>query len=149
MEQIFMSSERLGFWTFFRKNVTYDNIKTHKKFLSWRYIFGKTTGSLSLFRVNTVFFRTDLYENAASSILIFSTKKRFFSVLKNVFVFEKICFKFKVLKTFKTFSECHIKTYRSLKRKAILKIRSTVFRGAYALSVGFEMKPLKKNVFLC
>ena len=54
--------------------------------------------------------RTDLYENAASSILIFSGKKRFFNVLKNVFVFEKICFKFKVLKTFKTFSECHVKT---------------------------------------
>ena len=93
--------------------------------------------------------RTDLYENAASSILIFSAKKRFFNVLKNVFVFEKICFKFKVLKTFKTFSECHVKKHRSLKRKAILKIRSTVFRGAYALSVSFEMKPLKKNVFLC
>ena len=48
-------------------------------------------------------------------------------LLKNVFVFQKICFKVKVLKTFKIFIDCHIKTYQSLKRKAILKIPSTVF----------------------
>ena len=70
---------------------------------------------------------------------------------KKVFVFQKICFKVnpveahdvvsydvstlkrrrvstgKVLKTFKISTGCLIKTYRSLKRRAILKSRSTVF----------------------
>ena len=43
------------------------------------------------------------------------------------FVFQKIWFKVKVLKTFETFTDCHIKTCRSLKRRAILKIPSTKF----------------------
>ena len=46
---------------------------------------------------------------------------------KRVFVFQKICFKVKLLKTFKIFTDCHIKKCRSLKWKAILKIPSTVF----------------------
>ena len=45
--------------------------------------------------------------------------------LKKIFVFHKICIQ--VLKTFKIFSDCHIKTCRSLKRRGILKIPSTVF----------------------
>ena len=47
--------------------------------------------------------------------------------LKKVFIFQKICFKVKVLKTFKSSSGCHIKTCQSLKCRAILKISSTVF----------------------
>ena len=35
------------------------------------------------------------------SILVFSTKKGYSSFLEKVFVFHKICFKVKVLKTFK------------------------------------------------
>ena len=35
------------------------------------------------------------------SILVFSTKKGYSSFLEKVFVFLKICFKVKVLKTFK------------------------------------------------
>ena len=53
------------------------------------------------------------------------------------------------MKTFETSSDLHIKLFRSLKRGAILKIPSTVFRGAYALSVGFKMKPLGVSIFLC
>ena len=50
-----------------------------------------------------------LYENDALSILVLSTKKRFFSFSNNRFVFRKICFKIKVLKTFKIFTDCYIK----------------------------------------
>ena len=71
--------------------------------------------------------RAALNRNYVFSILVVSTKKRFSSFLKKVFVFQKICFKVKVLKTFETFTDCDIKTCRSLKRKAILKIPSTSF----------------------
>ena len=37
----------------------------------------------------------------------------------------------------------------SLKWMAILKTLVLFFRGTYALSVGFEMKPLRKSVFQC
>ena len=47
--------------------------------------------------------------------------------LKNGTSENGLRFKVKVLKTFKTSSDCHIKTYRSLKRRAILKIPATVF----------------------
>ena len=68
-----------------------------------------------------------LYECDAFSILMLSTKKRFSSLSEKTFVFQKICFKVRILKTFKIFSDCHIKTWRSLKRMAILKIHSIVF----------------------
>ena len=90
-----------------------------------------------------------LYGNDASFILVLSTKKRYSSFLKKVFVFQKICFKVKVLKTFKISTECHIKACRSLKWRAILKIPTTVFRRTYALSAGFKMKPPRKSVFQC
>ena len=55
-------------------------------------------------------------------------------------------FRLKVLKTYKTSSDCHMKTWRSLTRRAFLKNPSTVsfYRRAYALSIGFKMKRLKK-----
>ena len=59
--------------------------------------------------------------------LVLSTKNWCSSFLKKVFVFQKICFKAKVLKTFKIFTDCHIKTCLSVKRRTILKIPSTVF----------------------
>ena len=68
-----------------------------------------------------------LFENDAFSILVLSTKKRYSSFSKKVFVFQRIFSKVKVLKTFKIFTDCYIKTRRSLKRMAILKIPSTVF----------------------
>ena len=43
------------------------------------------------------------YENDAFSILVLSTKKGYSSFLKKVFIFQKICFKVKVLKRFKIF----------------------------------------------
>ena len=41
-----------------------------------------------------------------------STQKRYSSFLNKVFVFQKICFKFKVMKTLKKSSDCHVKTCR-------------------------------------
>ena len=40
-----------------------------------------------------------LYDNGAFSILVLSPKKPHSSFLKKVFIFQKICFKVKVLKT--------------------------------------------------
>ena len=72
--------------------------------------------------------RAVLNGNDVFSVLVVSTKKRYSTFLKKVFAFQKICFKVNVLmKTFETFTDCHIKTYGSLKRKAILKIPSNVF----------------------
>ena len=65
--------------------------------------------------------------------------------MKTMFVFQKICFKVKVLKTFETFTDCHIKTRQSLNRSATLKISITVFQKNYALSVSFKIKTLKKK----
>ena len=70
---------------------------------------------------------TVLHGSDAFSILVLSTKKRHSSFLKKVFVFQKICFKVKVLKSFKISTYCHIKACQSLKRRAILKISNTVF----------------------
>ena len=90
-----------------------------------------------------------LYENDAFSILVLSSKKRYSSFLKKVFVFQKIFFKVKGLKTFKIFTDCHIKTYRSLKRRLFWKSIVPFFRRTYALSAGLKMKPLRKRVFQC
>ena len=67
------------------------------------------------------------YENVTFSILVLSIKIWYSSFFKKVFVFQKIYFKVKVLKTFKISSDCHMKICRFLKRRAILKIPSTVF----------------------
>ena len=63
-----------------------------------------------------------LYGYDAFSILVNSTKKWYSSFLKKVFLFWKICSNVKVLKTFKIFTDRHIDTCRSIKRRAILKI---------------------------
>ena len=80
-----------------------------------------------LFVLTLASVRAVLNGNDVFSILVVSTKKRHSSLLKNVFVFKKICVKVKVLKTFETFTDCHIKTCRSLKRRAILKMPSSAF----------------------
>ena len=68
-----------------------------------------------------------LCRNIAFSILLLSTKNRYSSFLKKLFVFQKVCFKVKVSKTFKISSNSHRNTCRSLKRRANYKIPSTVF----------------------
>ena len=57
-------------------------------------------------------------------ISVVSTKKRYSSFLKKIFVFLEICFEVNVLKTFEAFTDCRIKTC-FLKRRAILKIHSS------------------------
>ena len=69
--------------------------------------------------------------------------------MKKVFIFQEIWVKVNVLKRFKTFTDCHIKTRWSLKWRAFLKIPITVFRRIHALSVGIHMKTLRKSVFKC
>ena len=65
-------------------------------------------------------------------ILMVSTKKWYSSFLKNIFVFQKIYFEVKVLlKTFETFIDCDLRTCRSLKWRAILKIPRIIFRRIY------------------
>ena len=54
--------------------------------------------------------RAVLNGNDVFSILVVSIKKKYSSFLKKVFVFQKICFKVKVLKTSETFADGHIKT---------------------------------------
>ena len=93
--------------------------------------------------------RAVLYGKIAYSILVLLTIKRYSTFLKRVCVFQKICFKIEVLKTFKISIDDYIKTCRSLKRRAFSKILKWFFRRPYALSVGFKMKPLRKIIFLC
>ena len=69
--------------------------------------------------------RAILFGIFAFSVFVLSTKK---AHLKKIFVFQEISFKLKVLKLSKISSDCHIKTCRSLKRRAILKIASAVFQ---------------------
>ena len=90
-----------------------------------------------------------LYGNDAFSVLVLSTKIQYSSYLKKGFIIQKFYSKVKVLETFKISTDCHIKTCRSLKQRAILKTPSAVFRIIYALSVGFKMKPLRKSFFQC
>ena len=58
------------------------------------------------------------------SILVLSTKKLYSKFLKNVFVSRKFVLKLKYWKR----SKCPLRTCRSLKRSAILKIPSIVFQ---------------------
>ena len=68
-----------------------------------------------------------LYGNDALSILALSTKKRFSSDLEKGFRFPENLFQVRVLETFKVSTDCHIKTCRSLKRRAFLKIHIIAF----------------------
>ena len=67
-----------------------------------------------------------LYGNDAFSILVLDLK-RVLQFFEKGFRFPENYFKLKVLKTSNISTDCHIKTCRSRKRRAILKIPSTVF----------------------
>ena len=103
----------------------------------------------TLFVLTLASVRAVLNGNDVFSILMVSTKHRYFSFLKKVFVFQKIWIKVNVLKTFKTSNNCHIKTCRSLTRRVFWKSLVPFFRRIYALSVGFKMKSLIKSVCEC
>ena len=83
------------------------------------------------------------YGKDASSILALSTKKQYSSFLKKVFVFQKTCFKVKVLKTFETcLSDKNMPISQTEAYFENLLCR--FFRRTYALSVGFKMKTLRR-----
>ena len=81
---------------------------------------------------------TVLYGNDVSSILVLSTKKPHPSYLKKLFVFQKICFKVKKIENVQKF---HRLSHKNIPKK----IQEIIFRRTDALSVGFKMKPLKKE----
>ena len=74
------------------------------------------------FVLTLVFDMAVLYRNDLLSILILSIKKRYSSFLKKVSFFQKITFK--VLKTFKIYIACHIKTLQCLKSRAICRVKT-------------------------
>ena len=87
-----------------------------------------------------------LYRNVAFFIAVLSTKKRYSSFPQEVFIFQKTCFKVKVMKTFKI----------SKKKMPIFEMESyfrnhlvLLFSGTYIPSAEFKMKPLRVSVFLC
>ena len=64
--------------------------------------------------------------------------------MKKFFVFQKICFKVKVSKTFKVSSDCHIKAYQFRKRRTILTLfRMDLFGAAHGWG-GAKIPPLPK-----
>ena len=75
------------------------------------------------------------------SILVLSTKERYSSFLKSVCIFQKICFKVKVLKSVKISGDCCIKACQ-LGYFGGLCGGLFYFKRNHALSVGFKMKPL-------
>ena len=113
----------------------------YKKFLNWNKIFIRVKQLLAklpylwkaYFVVTVPFVLTlasdmaVLNGNDALSILVLSTKNRYSSFLKQSFRFPENLVNVKVLKTLKIFNDCHIKIYRSLKRRAILKIHGSGF----------------------
>ena len=80
------------------------------------------------------------------STLVLWTKKRYSSFLKKVCVFWKIYVKVKVLKSFKIPSDCHIKTCRSLKWRAILNIPVLKEPMLFLLALKWD---LYKEAFSC
>ena len=67
-----------------------------------------------------VFHRGVLYENMTFSIIVLSIKRQCSVIL--FFIFQKTLFKVKALKTFRIFSDCHMKICQSLKQRTVLKV---------------------------
>ena len=98
-------------------------LKLKQNFQKYKVVTGKTLlfviGPFCTY--HSVCLNYLLYGNNAFSILVLLTKKRYSSFSKKDFLFQIICSKVKVLKTFKTSTNCHIRTCRFLKRRVILK----------------------------
>ena len=126
---------KMRIWTF---GSLVHQVNSFQEVLKLKQIFQKNkavTHKTPLFVVNfvvTILFvltlasgRTVLNGNDMFLIAVVSTKKRYSSFSNKVFVFQKFWIKVNVLKTFKISTDCQIKTCRSLKRRAILKIPSS------------------------
>ena len=120
-----------------RDNYTKIKSTLYKSFFNSNKIFKVVPGKTSFFVIGpcvlSILFVLILASDTAVlygivfSILVLSTEIRYSSFLKMVFVFQKFFMKLKVLKTFQVSSDFHIKICRSLKRRAVLKLPSTVF----------------------
>ena len=118
----------------FKKKLLVEKKKLVEKF-SEKKITGKTTRFFVIFHfLLPILFvltlasdRAVLYGIVALSISVLSTKKWSSGFVNGICVFQKICFKVKVLKMFKISSDCHIKTCQSVKRRASLKVLISVF----------------------
>ena len=113
---------KIGIWTFgslvHQINSFYNILKLEQIFEKYKVVTGKTP----LFVIgpfcspHSVCLNIDFWQSSFQ-----------WKWCEKGFRFPENCFKVEVLKTFETFTDCHIKTCRSLKRRAILKIPSTVF----------------------
>ena len=70
---------------------------------------------------------TVLYESDAFSILVLSTKKKILQFFEKGFRYPENLLQSQMLKTYKISNDCHTNTCQSLKRRAILKIPSSIF----------------------
>ena len=102
------------------------------------FVIGPFWTSHSVY-LNNGFWQGSFYGNVAFSILLRSPKKLYFSFLKQVFIFQKICFKVKVSKTFKISSDCHIKHIDLSNGRLFRKSLVPFFRRTYTVSNGFEV----------
>ena len=80
-----------------------------------------------LFVLKSAFDRVVLYVYVVFSVIVLSTKKRYSSFFKKVFIFQKAYFKVRVLKMFQNLKWFSPKTCWSLKLRDILKIPSIIF----------------------
>ena len=145
--------EKVGIWA---SGLLVHQINSHKRFLNWNKIFKKKvgTGKAPFFVIRPFCTHHFICLNIGFWYGSFVWKWCLFNRFQFFFAFQKICFKVQVLKPFKISTDFHIKTCWSLKRRAILKIPSTVIeKNLCSLfntrSVGFKMKPLRKSVFQC
>ena len=91
--------------------------------------------------------RAILNVNDVFLILVVLTKKRNSIFFKKVFVFQKTCFKVKVLKAFETFSDCH-------KKNVPFSQTECYFQNPYSCFLEEPMLfplalTLRKSVFEC
>ena len=113
------------FWTWqFKGEKKITSLHSYLKRSMPETLFGTLTNLLysvqNTFQLELLLYRTR-HDFQCKTVL----RKVLLQFFKNVFVFQKI--KANVFKTFKNFTDFHIKTCWSLKQRAILKILGTVF----------------------
>ena len=77
--------------------------------------------------LNIVSDLTVLYESDAFSIFVLSTKKKVLQFFEKGSRYPENLLQSQMLKTSKISKDCHTNTCQSLKRRAILKIPSSIF----------------------
>ena len=150
-------STNMGIWIVGTKNpLLWEVLKLKQDFQKNKTVTSKTLffviGPFCSHHSNCLTLTTDmtlLYGNDAFSILLLLTKKGFSSYLSKLFVFQKMCFKVKVLKTFKISTDCHIKNVDLSNEGPFWKALVSFFIRTYALSVVFKMKPRRNTAFRC